>query len=451
MNRLHITERGQALIIIAFAAVALFAFAALAIDGSKIYSNHRHSQNASDTAAYAAALSYVRTPLGNWKQAGVDRAANNGYSAADGVTEVDVFLCSDLPRMVNGRLLECTGMPSGANPADYVYVHIKSLVKLYFAPIISWRQYTDHTHAVVLAKEEEETSFFPGYALVSTMLGCPTYNHDPFKVSGNSGTTIINAGILVNSNCTFPQPAYDQGGSSEVDTDTGVCVVGAAQSTNTDPPPTTNCDPIDVNQFSLINPDCGNQEGEIKKVAGVYEASPGWYGPSYNFDSIDDVTPSGTLKLKKGIYCFMDGINLNSTWHITTDWDGDGVRDSDEGVLFFVKEGDITFNGSSYLDIHAINTTGDNFPERFLNYLIYVPPTNHADIKITGDNGSTFSGTILAPTSYIVLNGGTGTVGLSSQIIGYAVAIEGNGTLDINYKATDNAVTTYNPSLSGIE
>jgi hypothetical protein len=87
--------------------------------------------------------------------------------------------------------------------------------------------------------------------------------------------------------------------------------------------------------------------------------------------------------------------------------------------------------------------------------LVYVPPSNHANIKITGANGSTFTGTILAPTSYVVLSGGTGTeagtVDIGSQIIGYAVTIEGNGTLDVHYDAAENAVTTYNPSLSGID
>src|SRR5512147_3254392 len=53
-------EKGQALILIALAAVGLFAFAALAIDGSRVYSDKRHAQNAADTAALAGALAYTR-------------------------------------------------------------------------------------------------------------------------------------------------------------------------------------------------------------------------------------------------------------------------------------------------------------------------------------------------------------------------------------------------------
>jgi hypothetical protein len=450
------TQRGQALILVALAMVGLVGFTALAIDGSNIFSNHRHSQNASDTAAYAGALSYIRDVAGSWQVAARDRAADNGYSAANGA-EVDVYLCSDLPQTVNGRLLDCQGLPGGAVRSDYVFVHIKSRVDLYFARVLGWREYIDHTDAVVLADTPKETSFFPGYAIVSTMMGCPPtgYPRDPFTVTGNSSTVVINAGILVNSSCEHPD-AFTQGGSSKVKTDDGVCVVGDFDYDIGDvvPPPDGNCSPIDYTKYSLIVPACSH-EGSIREISnGVYEAYPGNYGSSHAFESIDDVHPSGILKLHKGIYCLEDGINLNSTWTITTDIDGDG-HESSEGALFFVKGGDLTFNGSSHLDIHAINTTDDGFPAKLVNYLIYVPPSNHANIKITGDNGSTFTGTILAPTSYVAVNGGSnteaGTIHLGSQIIGYAVSLEGNGTLDIYYDADENAETTYNPSLSGIE
>src|SRR5205085_6311716 len=44
-------EKGQALILIAFTAIALFGFAALAIDGARSFSDKRHAQNAADTSA----------------------------------------------------------------------------------------------------------------------------------------------------------------------------------------------------------------------------------------------------------------------------------------------------------------------------------------------------------------------------------------------------------------
>jgi Flp pilus assembly protein TadG len=59
MKQAKLTERGQALIMIAFAIVGLVGFTALAIDGGAVFSDRRHSQNASDTSVTAAALERV--------------------------------------------------------------------------------------------------------------------------------------------------------------------------------------------------------------------------------------------------------------------------------------------------------------------------------------------------------------------------------------------------------
>ena len=450
-------QRGQALVMIALAIVGLVGFAALAIDGSSVFSDRRHSQNASDTSSLAAALALTRGET-NWKDFGLQRAVSNGYNPADGITNVDVYMCSELPQTVNGFTLTCVGkgLPTGANPDEYVYVHIKSRVKLFFAPIIGWREVINNTDAVAHAKKEVETSMFPGFAIVSTMLDCPSAPA-PFEVSGNSGTTVVDAGILVNSNCQTPKYAYDQGGSSHVDTDKGVCVVGSARASDTDPLPSTDCTPINVSMYTLPNPTCTHEGAITKNSNGDWVATPGLYGRNFTHDSIDDVSPSGgKIILQKGIYCLYDGIDLHSTWTITTDIDGHGTFDpATEGALLFVPQGDVLFNGNSTIDIHAVTTTADNFPKRFLNVLIYVPPTNDpSTVTITGGNGSQFSGTILAPASELTLNGGSdtsSTVGLDSQIIGYAVKINGGGQLDIHYNPDDNIITTTNPSLEQTE
>src|ERR1044071_2846592 len=75
-------EKGQALVIIALAAVVLIGFAALSIDGSRVFSDRRHAQNAADTAAMAGALTYSRK--GNdtvaITKAATDRATGNSYT-----------------------------------------------------------------------------------------------------------------------------------------------------------------------------------------------------------------------------------------------------------------------------------------------------------------------------------------------------------------------------------
>ena len=97
------TERGQALILIALAGIALFGIAGLAIDGSAKFSDRRHAQNAADTASLAGALTLARngtasacsTSSGYSNSAACldiiyaawDRAQENGY---DGTLNSDV-------------------------------------------------------------------------------------------------------------------------------------------------------------------------------------------------------------------------------------------------------------------------------------------------------------------------------------------------------------------------
>jgi hypothetical protein len=231
--------------------------------------------------------------------------------------------------------------------------------------------------------------------------------------------------------------------------------VGDAETTpgGTVPAPTENCNPIDYSKYTLPNPTCTHEGVIIRNSSGDFTAYPGLYGSNFSFNSIDD-TPGGgsggTIHLQKGIYCLYNGIDLHSTWIITSDMNNNGQYDvASEGVLFFVPQGVIRFNGNSHIDVHAVGSTLDDFPKEFVNYLIYVPPTNPDQVvDITGSNGSQFTGTIFAPAAEVTLNGGSGTVGLDSQVIGYAVKIDGSGTLDIHYNATQNATTTTNPSLA---
>jgi Flp pilus assembly protein TadG len=80
----HPKERGQALIMIAFAAVGLFALTALAIDGGAAFSKDRQAQNAADAAALAGALALTRA---------TDAAAGHtaALAAADASTKGNSF------------------------------------------------------------------------------------------------------------------------------------------------------------------------------------------------------------------------------------------------------------------------------------------------------------------------------------------------------------------------
>src|SRR5262245_18973932 len=109
------SEEGQALVFIALAAVGLFAFTALSIDGGMVFSDRRHAQNAADTAALAAALARLRAPIStadqDAKNAGLARAITNGYGdPSDSYSTVEIHICDETTVMTN----ECLslGMPA---------------------------------------------------------------------------------------------------------------------------------------------------------------------------------------------------------------------------------------------------------------------------------------------------------------------------------------------------
>src|SRR5215207_1455405 len=104
-------ERGQALVMIALAVVGLFGFSALAIDGSRVFSDRRNAQNAADTAALSAALTKIRGAGNDYVIAATERAASNGYETnpVDPVNgeKVEVHLCND-PLITT----PCQGIPT---------------------------------------------------------------------------------------------------------------------------------------------------------------------------------------------------------------------------------------------------------------------------------------------------------------------------------------------------
>src|SRR5688500_16891443 len=168
------SEKGQALVIIALAAVGLFAFTALAIDGSRVFSDRRHAQNAADTAVLAAALAKIRTPdyppnapdapVVAAKAAGYDRAVSNGYEN-DADSTVLVRFCDEVLSL--GLTPPCEGLPVGADPSEYVQVVIQLTTRTTFARIIGRREVPSMVTAIARAKPGIDSPLFSGSALAA--------------------------------------------------------------------------------------------------------------------------------------------------------------------------------------------------------------------------------------------------------------------------------------------
>jgi hypothetical protein len=177
-----------------------------------------------------------------------------------------------------------------------------------------------------------------------------------------------------------------------------------------------------------------------------YVATPGNY-----YDSFPNVSPAGILKLISGVYCLHNGLALSGNWVITTDLDGngtiDGSDDTFEGVLFYVPTGGVTFNGGSHVTIGAMNNPTTHPAVK--GFLFYLPESNDSTVKLTGNNGSIFIGSVIAPASLVTLEGSNSTDSLTfeTQIIGYSVKLAGSGTLNVTYNANKSGKAWTSPVL----
>ncbi len=448
-------ESAQTLIFIAVGLVALVGLTALSIDGGSVYADRRHAQNAADTAALAAALSKVNGEV--WKPVGLERANSNGYDDTDTsaattspTSNIEIYSCDEAGA-------SCASPYAGKS--EYVQVIIRARVKTYFAPIVGISELANRVVAIARARPAEVKPWFDGNAVVSLMPGCPPngWPSDPFTLSGDSTSIVGGSGVFVNSTCNN---AITQNGTASLTVNDGfnICSNGQPNLANyalgSITPPPVACNqtmpyPPDTliqmpDQSILLSCDLeGN--GDITLISAnprVWRATPGKY-----YDGFPSVSPSGKLLLEKGIYCIMDGdFDLHSSWEITTDLNNNNQNDPSEGVLIYVHSGSVTFNGSSSLEISAMYSS--DVPAALRGILIYLPLSNDSKVTLNGSSGTTFTGTILAPSSLIELTGNNTSYSVNSQLVGYSVKTSGTAAIQIYYDQTLNNLGTYNPQVA---
>ncbi len=415
------SERGQALVLIVFAIVALIGLTGLAIDGGNAYSDRRNAQNAADTAALAAALSKVRgADQTTWEAAGEQRAASNGYdpSQNSGVS-VDVYQCGDAGH------LNCN-LPATAIQSQYVGVVITSSIRTYFAPVLGIRQMTNTVQAVARAVPSVISPLFGGNALVSlNKTACPAFSYQ-----GNAGLTINDgaageAGILVNSNCSD-----SNNGAFNTNTGSGIIkvpclnVVGTITTgTNSnimdngcEPATTQIADPSST--YPLPNIPCNTLPAPTQYTdsSGNKHITQGNYSGAF--------PPAGVTVMDSGTYCVDAG---NQGFKLT----GGQVLNGNN-VLIKMVSGAVSWSSG------GVHLSGPPVDTYYGGLLLYMPSPDCNKITINGNGTSTFQGTILAPCSLISIEGGAGGGGYNDQFIGDTISISGSSSVTINYNSDQN-------------
>jgi hypothetical protein len=465
--KLRLQERGQSLVLIALAAVALFGFSALAIDGSRVFSDRRNAQNAADTAALSAALAKIRGD--SYADAALDRATSNGY-ANDSNSTVVVNLCSQLSGPD-----ACQGIPTSSPepakiiPANYIQVKITSILPATFARIIGRDEFENIVTAVAYAGPVEPQPLIKGHALAAMN------KTDPNAIfgGGNMNLDVINSGIFSNSgysdkNCNHGSMYTNGNGTYSVDT--AIEVVGSfcpGKNTTINGPwnltgqlelPTINIPMPNIscsgtgttswdnvnkvviyhpgNYSSKIDPDNAAPPGQIPREAHF---RPGKYcfSDGAMFNGADVIANNVEFRINGGSFAHNGGTFTCNDMLVHTTGSSKGVSFNGNSniycnnVTFVLSSGGLTWNGASNSRMYA-PTGGD-----YKGVLFYSPYPNDGAIKINGNSNNQLTGSIIAVGAPISVEGNNWTTGLHSQIIGDTVSLNGNGDLVISYDPSE--------------
>jgi Flp pilus assembly protein TadG len=410
-------ERGQALILITLVAIGLFAFAALAIDGSMAYSNKRHAQNAADTAALAGALAYAR---GNNIQAAVlARAQSNGYvSETDGAPTVVTVTVTDVP--------EEEYCPGDANGKD-ITVTIESYVNGTLSKVIG---------RDLIASGATATSRACGYKLVSMFHGDAIVGLDPDFTGGcaidtgnsNSKSWVTRGGGVFSNGC-LEHP----NGTLTIPNDKCITTVGNA---NTSGGGTHNC--VHENQGPAV------AYSYPEEIAAMMPPDPCTGAVTAGrYAAGGKVPAAGQTVFTNDVFCISDFSTLNA--HI----------ELSNATLYVTDTSFSTrFNGGGNTGFFGTASTSGVYQGYYM--IIKMLSKAAADrcdqyFDFRGNGNLQMVGTILAPSTCMDYRGNSTGYSTHSQMIFYRFTSNGNANIDVTYVADENHRIPISPSISLLE
>ena len=413
------TEKGQALVIIALAAVVLFGFAALAIDGSMLFSDKRHAQNAADTAAMAAALARTRGQA--FMTVGQDRATSNGY---------------DNNGVMNIVVISTTDTPAGACPGTGkdIQVKITSHVKTTFARVLGWQQFTNVVFATARSCDlDGGKPLYAGSSIYSTKnSGCNGANDSSLYMNGSGHLQLWGGGLgsaSTDSACMNFQGGETQLKLQENGTDCADIVTAALSGGTFKNVIGEGICGQKVYGQSFASPpsDLGiTCTGNATKTGSTL--SPGNFAGTFPPNDVETLTP--------GTYCVNGDFTLNANQKL-----------SGSGVTIVMQTGTLKWNGSSEAKLSA-PTSG-----AYAGLLIYAPPSNsyangNNEVNIDGSGNALITGTILAQNLPCYFAGSGQIQKATLQFICYTWGMSGNGQGEIMYDSTKFFAPVTPPSIS---
>lgn len=470
------SERGQALIIVAFSMVVLLGIGAIVVDLGLSWMLRRQEQNAADPGAIAAAR-YIEdgdTPgtRAMMHEAACFYAQKNAFFDGDDQTCETARLAGDL---------EVLWPPSGPHAGDFagrpemVLVVIRSQHPSFFGRIFGREVATVATGAVAARETQSANS--------NSLVALDPESCAAGKTNGNGTVTIESvenpetgtpySGGYVHLNSACDEGVYDDAcgngsGAFQLSGSAGAgvfaphmymhgtCQAGGGSVTT---PVTEGAPQIGDPLASLVGP---RQEeypaGQCPNNAGVYRAmDPTWDGCDIRRNTVT-LTPgvywggwkfsgsSTVVRLQPGIYIIAGG-GIGQSGQASIDTVGDGAGNPARVLIFSTdntmdpncaagvarcEQGDISLTGQGSVKLWGL----DSGPWRGLLMWQDGDGSKPAEpIKLTGNGALNLAGTIYAPGADVMISGNGNAVGtrLAVQIISWTWNVGGTGELFMPY------------------
>jgi hypothetical protein len=429
MNRKNKLEQGQVAVLFVLAVVALLGFAALSIDGGRLYFQKRAAQSAADDAAMTGALAIANGYNNAEVQTIIfNRTKANGFDNALDEVEVEVYWPPIAPNPYAGD-------------TNYIQVFITSDSPVYFAQLV----YKGDLRVTVeaIAHVEPPSGIVPGYAIYgANASACQTVRFHGNPVVQVSGGGSIGSNSDADCDCLVDPVTGDPlGGSITNEGNITVDVVDNGEITavgcwgsygnsgSITPEPIPSPDQLDMERIKDIIPipECSGQPDHgSMSFSGPGNMLPGYY-ENLKFNAGADVT------LAPGLYC----IYGSDPYAVTING---GARIVGHDVMFYMMttSGGWKTNGGAYVELDSPSNLVDPNGNQWAGMLIYRHPDNTSEIILSGSGNSYYEGSVYALGSHCTLLGTAGGVGFQTNVFCDTVDLGGDGNLDIVYNEDVN-------------
>lgn len=399
MKRKTSSESGQVLVLLAIGFVVFLGFVALALDGGMAYSDRRRSQNGADASSLAgggaAALQLENSHVfyGSWNcaDARIGAAQSAAIVAAIGRADDNQFVIDDNAADHNGVTAVCGQEMRNGFMDKYIDItaQISMTTNTSFMQLFFGGDLVNNVEAVTRVRPRSPLVF--GNAVVALNPANCQGQQNGAGFHGNTGVDVTGGGIFSN-------------GCLQSDGGPDVNVTGGGVSGN------------DIDGGDDFNPDAQDAGGAQLPPSSYDVPLPDCNaaGAHNNFS----VPKNGDTTLAPGLYCFSGDLELNSGSLIGHD------------VTLYLPNGGITVNGNALLQIDAPEREPNPSPA-IAGIVIYLPQSNHSEIKITGTSANVLEGTILAPGANISLLGNGDSVAYNAQVIGWNVEFGGTAYANV--------------------